>query len=260
VADLTERRPHYRFQFGHRQESASEAFEHLLDMLEPPGEGSDQTCPSADAGTATYRSSLESPITRLFLHRYRCDLHCRACRSVVSSLTDHAIIFNLFHIDAMPRRPATPEEFSKAVRIQASAMDAYACPTCGKATPAVRVYCLTMVPEIVVVGFNQYVGYGGQARARYFPPRLEFPTADDAGALAYQLVGQVEHSGGLEGGHYWARGLRAGGRVYVLNDTGVGPGAFAPTADTYLLAYHYAGRAGPAAAEKARQGLESLRL
>jgi ubiquitin C-terminal hydrolase len=253
VADLAERRPEFRFQFGTRQESASEAFELLLDMLEPPGPEGDRGL-RADMETVTFRAAVESPITRLFLHRYRCDLRCRRCRGVVSSLTDHAIIFNLFHIDSMRRPPATPEEFSKAVQVQASGMDDYACPACKTPTPALRAYCLTMVPEIVVVGFNQYVGYGGQARARYFPNHLKFPATDDD-SLVFRIVGQVEHSGGLEGGHYWARALRADGRSYILNDMSTGAAPFAPTAGTYMVLYHYAGRASELVARAAERGL-----
>jgi ubiquitin C-terminal hydrolase len=59
--------------------------------------------------------------------------------------------------------------------------------------------------------------------------------------LTYNLIGQVEHAGALSGGHYWARGLRSGGQAYLLNDTGVSPAAFAHTAQTYIVAYHYVG-------------------
>lgn len=268
VADLAVRRPHVRF--GNGQESASEALVHILDMMEPPSLAPEEEAAliaaevrgdGPDALPAIH--SAESPITRLFLHRFRCDLHCRKCKKVVSKETDYAVNFNLFHFDRLRTQPATLEEFSKAVRLQVSATEDYKCDECFKAkkseaaargedpakvvadkTTAFRVYNLTMVPEIIFCHFNLYVGYGGVRRLRYFPDRLEFP-AVDGGKLVFRLVGQIEHAGSLAGGHYWARGLRAGDRVHLLNDTGVSPTAFAPTPNTYIVAYHYTGRLPP---------------
>ena len=72
------------------------------------------------------------------------------------------------------------------------------------------------------------------------------PTAPAApsrtgGALKYRLVAQIEHSGGLEGGHYWARCLRGGGalQAFMLNDTGISPARFGPSAETYIVVYHF---------------------
>jgi len=252
--DLATRRPHVCF--GGGQESASEALIHLLDMMEPQFTTDHVTDGSAIKSTA-------SPITRLFLHRFRCDVHCRKCGNLVSNTTDYAVNFNLFHFDQLRVQPANAADFSKAVRLQASMTEDYRCPACpcttcgatpveGKCptcrapaakTTAFRIYNLTMVPEIVLCMFNLYDGFGGAHRARYFPEHLEFP-ACGGGLLVFRIVGQVEHSGALSGGHYWARGLRADGRVYLLNDTGVSPASFAPTANTYIVAYHYVGCEG----------------
>ena len=222
VSDLSVRRPHVRF--GNNQESASEALVHLLDMMEPP-------------------TQSESPITRLFLHRFRCDLYCRTCKKIVSKKTDHAVNFNLFHLDRLKVQPTTAEEFSKAIRTQISTTEDYKCENCATAATgttgaAFRVYNLTMIPEIIFCMFNLYVGYGGVRRARYFPEMLEFP-ALDGGKLLFLLVGQVEHMGSLTGGHYWARGLRRDG-VYLTNDTSVTKSSFASTPNTYIVVYHYA--------------------
>ena len=279
VSDLAARRPHVRF--GGGQESASEALLHLLDMMEPPrraatadpenernptpvtSANASDAMPAAipTAGPALAVDSTESPITNLFIHRFRCDVHCRKCKAVVSTTTDYAVNFNLFHFDQLRTQPTDVAEFSKAVRLQASTTEGYCCPACPcticGATPiegrcpvcnvaaptatALRLYSLTMIPEIVFCTFNLYVGYGGIRRARYFPERLEFP-ARDGGLLIFRLVGQVEHAGSLSGGHYWARALRANEQVCLLNDSGVSPAEFAPTSNTYIVAYHYVGR------------------
>jgi len=261
VSDLAVRRPHVCF--GGGQESASEALVHLLDMMEPPREGRRREPLGKPLGSPLPNSisateSAENPITSLFLHRFRCDVHCRDCENVVSKTTDYAVNFNLFHFDQMRAQPVTVAEFSKGVRQQASITEDFRCPacvckacgatpsegkclTCGTQMPtttAFRVYNLTMVPEIIFCMFNLYVGFGGTRRTRQFPQRLEFP-AQGGGLLSFYLVGQVEHSGSLSGGHYWARGLRAGNCVHILNDTGVSPAEFVPTPNTYIIAYHY---------------------
>lgn len=236
VSDLAIRRPHV--QFGGGQESASEALVHLLDMMELP--------------------SVPSPITNLFLHRFRCNIHCCHCKNIVSKTTDYAVNFELFHIDK-DNKPMNIDTFSKAIQTQVSITEDYKCPEClccgikpvndkclickkpSKTTSAYRTYNLTMVPEIVFCMFNLYVGFGGSRHVRYFPETLEFPSHDGS-ALIYNIVSQIEHAGSLSGGHYWARSLRANNEVFTLNDNGVSLTAFTPTANTYIVVYHYFGK------------------
>lgn len=254
VADLAVRRPRVRFGCG--QESASEALMQLLDMMEPAIPHERKDAPPAPLAS-------NSPITKLFIHRFRCDMHCRGCNKIVSKNSDHAVNFNLFHIDEMAVPPTSVESFSAAMRRQVSIVTEYRCPLCpcskcggpqgdltGKCadrncdaaiaqTTAIRVYHLTMVPEIIFCMFNMYEGFGGHRIARYFPERLEFP-ATETGNINYRMVAQVEQSGSLAGGHYWARGLRRGERVILFNDAGMAPSTFTPTANTYFVVYHYA--------------------
>ncbi len=243
--DLRARRPNVRFGAG--QESASEALVHLLDMMEPPktlgGHGASGKPPASPDGLPV--ESSESPITRLFLHRFRCDTHCRQCRGVVSRVTDYAVNFNLFHIDGLREPPVTVAKFSDAIRLQISTVEGYSCESCaagqGNAVRSTgyRVYNLTMIPEIVFCMFNIYAGYGPVRRLRYFPDRLEIPASQKGMKHVFRLVGQIEHSSGsLEGGHYWARALRAGG-VYLFNDASVSPASFVASPTTYIIAYHY---------------------
>ena len=224
IQDLAARRPSVRF--GSGQESASEALHLLLDMIEPPGTTLDS----------------ERPVTQLFSHRYLCDLRCLTCNDVVSSMSDYAVNFNLFHMDRRP--PTSPEEFSKQLRIIVEPVSGYRCPNCKIETSGARISKLMMVPEILFCMFNLYEGFGGAHRARYFPMSLQIP-ARTGGDFNYQLVGQVEHSGGLHGGHYLARGLRKNmandSAVFMLNDMGVSQSNFMSTPNTYIVAYHYTG-------------------
>ena len=231
VADLAERCP--TIAFGRGQESASEALVLLLDMMAPPQAG-----PPPPAGVpASYRS----PVTQLFIHRYLCTVHCLTCRNKVSTMSDYAVNFNLFDMDRRP--PTTAAEFSGAVQNIYQELRGYNCPQCAVPTVGVRHYSLAMVPEILFCMFNLYEGFGGAHRARFFPLALQIPAL--AGSqFDFRVVAQVEHSGGLGGGHYWARGLRAEAdalRVFRLDDTHVSPAAFAPSANTYIVVYHFAG-------------------
>lgn len=243
VGDLARRRPHVRF--GGGQESASEALVHLLDMMEPGG---------AKLGDAPLADSIQSPITSLFLHRYSQKMYCAVCSKranrpePVSDKLEYAVNFNLFHFTdqdlgreaaaaatAEARAEAMAAAFAKAIRQRREVIEGYHCLTCGGHVRALEVLNLILIPEIIFCMFNAY----GHKTARYFPLTLELP-AREGGRLRFRLVGQVEHSGSLGGGHYWARALRRDG-VYLLNDTGVSPAAFGPSAATYIIVYHYEG-------------------
>jgi hypothetical protein len=247
VDDLRERSP--TIVFGRGQESASEALVLLLDMMAPPR--------APEALPPGVPASYDSPVTQLFIHRYLCTVHCLTCQNRVSTMSDYAVNFNLFDMDRRP--PTTPAQFSEAVQNIYQELRDYRCPVCAAPTVAARHYRLAMIPEIMFCMFNLYEGFGGAHRARYFPPALRIP-AIAGGDYEFRVVAQVEHWGGLGGGHYWARGLRAAPSlatsssaaselttssqklsVYQLNDMGVQPAQFAPSANTYIVVYNYAG-------------------
>jgi hypothetical protein len=247
VADLGARAPHVVF--GGGQESASEALILLLDMMEAPeaggagpGAAGARGAPPAPGGLPA--RTLASPITRLFLHRVRSATYCPApgcARAPVSRDVDHAVNFNLFQgvIPGGAGEREAAEAFARALHSQDSRAAGYLCPRCKGRGEALRRSTLAMAPEILFCMFNLY----GDRPERAVPERFALPGAD-GGRLGYRLVGQVEHSGTCAGGHYWARALRAGG-VFVLNDTGVSPGAFlARTRDTYIAVYCFEGASG----------------
>lgn len=230
-ADLRRRRPNVMF--GDNQESASEALVHILEMMIP------EDAPQFNE------------ITNLFLHRYVCYTHCEHCKSVVSREKDLAFNFNMFQSPP----PTDANSFSLALRVHKSVTEDYKCEkcpcmhcgsgisdgkcsACGKPqrkTTAVRVYKLAMVPEIVFCMFNIY-----KTRIeRFIPTDFGIPTRDGRKQHMYRMVGQIEHSGSLHGGHYWARGLRSENRVFNLNDSGVSPSRFESTPGTYIAIYNY---------------------
>lgn len=226
VRDLSTRRP--SVVFGRGQESASEAISHILDMIEPS-------------------NISRHPITDIFQHRIRCTVTCAKCSAVVSTSTDTGITMNQFD-------DARSTDFTTAIQVQTTTVTDFrcpkcACPKCGNtddesvlcskcAAPrvlgtVVREYRLAMVPEVIICMFNIY----GVRKINKFPQEFSLPHVSGSN-MVYQIVGQVEHSGSLHGGHYWARGRREKNTVHQLNDTSTSPSAFTPTIGTYMIAYH----------------------
>lgn len=66
---------------------------------------------------------------------------------------------------------------------------------------------------------------------------MQFPKLEND-HVHYKLVATVEHTGSLQGGHYWARCFRHG-KYFMCNDTNVSQiENLEPTVNTYMLFYH----------------------
>lgn len=198
MADVTQRRDadKGRRAFGASQESASEALALLLEMLDPPAKDKNV-------------KFVVSPISHLFLHRYRCVVTCGECKRAVSDTVDVSVQLDLFYMNDAP--PTTEAAFAQGLQRTRGTLD-YKCPVCNKLVRATRDYVLTMAPEVLVCVFGIY-----SARPRrYLPDRFSLPR--QSGHVVYRYVADVEHVGALGGGHYTARGRRADGALYVFND------------------------------------------
>lgn len=234
VADLKVRRP--SFNYGPNQESASEGLVLLLDMIDDPNPDPIGVEESTDSdGKLTEKIIYaENPVARLFYHRYEGRVYCNSCKKNVSEELDVAVQFNLFHYDALKKKPRLPVEFGDMLRSQVSELENYTCEKCNKSTGALRHYLLRMVPEVLVCVFNLYES---NRSARYYPTRVPFPGLGGT-QMIYRQVAQVEHFGSLAGGHYIARGLRADDTVYEFNDTSATPSDFRQTPNVYMTFYH----------------------
>lgn len=100
---------------------------------------------------------------------------------------------------------------------------------------------LTMVPEILFVMVKKYSHVRGHSRKldNYinFPQKLEFE-AKSGGKFMYSAVAQIDHVGGLNGGHYYAICFRRGKWV-CMNDNSVYDADFNPNNNTYVVLYHF---------------------
>lgn len=253
--------------FGAGQNSASEALVFLLEMVEPPSavaarpSGCEGAVCEVDAAATTGQSS--NPIAEVFRLRVRDQVVCKRCAAsarrppdatpamkpgVVSMKLDTQYQYPFFHYDEYSTAAdpiVTPEQFVAALKVHVSPVDDYKCELCaaaGEPVPApgtiYRAYELRLVSPVLVVLFNQYAGH----RRRYFP--LQFRLKGNGEWLVYRLAAQVEHSGGLHSGHYWATALRrstAGGdpAPATCNDMSCTPGRLGPTPNTYCLFYVY---------------------
>lgn len=216
IADLEEKIG--KTNFGKMQESASEGFVWLLDMMENP-------------------ESKVHPITKLFRHRYEIEYYCQNCKDIVSVQEDSGISINLFFYDEWHKPISDAATFADAIRVHLSYTDkGYKCPKCKRVVNGIRRYTLTRTPEIMVCLFNQYV----DKKLRYFPTAFKIPDQNNS-AHVYQLVAQVEHSGNLGGGHYVCKATRKAGTTtapFLFNDTGVTEiPKLEPTAGTYMIFY-----------------------
>lgn len=200
--------------FGSLQESVTEAFVFLIEILQQASDS----------------------LPNLFVHESQCELHCLICLNMVSRTMDRTLVFNLFHLDES--MPNSDEEFLNTICRHLSRTEGYRCPNCGVQSNALRVYTLSSLSEILVCAFNGYNTSSMKTRVRYFPQELLFPTTEEK-VLVYRLVGQIEHAGSLGGGHYWSRSLRQNGEVYLFDDMYVERSQFEHTENTYVIVYHY---------------------
>lgn len=280
VQDLRERRP--KFRFGGGMESALESLVFILDMIELPSEvaeapkDADKVVCSADP-KATKEQDLH-PLLRLLHIRVRDRVCCMACneadpksKGLVSERLDAMYQYQFFHYDDYTIRDQ--KEFVDHMLKDFNRLPDFACDKClaagrlprceecrGRSAAADcsrcretaraaggskchRMYEMRRIPNVLVVSFNQYVRH----RERFFPQKFEVEGAHGK-KLIYQLVAVANHSGGLNGGHYWARTLRQEhGTPTPLpstqNDSSVGwlpkDKGLPPSRDVYTVFYHY---------------------
>lgn len=184
--------------FGNGQESASEALTLIINSIN------------------------DNALNNMFIHRFKYTIKCLSCFHTTEQIKDHSILFELFHVSEM-------NSFNMSNQI--TILSDYKCEQCSN-IGAVKISRLTMLPEIIVCLFNVY----HNKTVHPFPDTLEFPGINKP--LKYIVIGQVEHSGSLNGGHYWARALRRDG-TYLFNDNTYSKSIIEPTANTYIVVYHF---------------------
>ena len=183
-------------------------------------------------------------IQNIFLHRYKNMIHCFDCNKWVSSVESMYSLFEVQpdlkteQLDRFKKYEIEQtQDMNKFLTKQTGYVDKfYICPKCKKDGEKYNINCLVMVPEVLVVLSKKYVVGRKLDVHTNFPKKLEFKGKGES-KLTYEAVSQIEHSGGLNGGHYWAVSRRNDG-WYTLNDNSVSKSEFSPTKNTYIVFYH----------------------
>ncbi len=184
-------------------------------------------------------------IQDLFIHRYKNSIYCVKCKQFVSNVES---IYSIFEVQPNLKTEQL-EKFKNEKYDCSKNMNSflteqygyvdkgYICPKCKCTNEKFKIDKLVMVPEILVVLAKKYRSGQKLNIVTEFPEKLTFNGND--GGLNYTAVSQIEHSGGLNGGHYWSISKR-NGKWYQLNDSSVTEvSGFKPTANTYMVFYHY---------------------
>lgn len=171
--------------------------------------------------------SLSEDIQDVFKIRYVDRLVCTYDK-LVSEKRDNMffIVFNQEH------KPINEDNsFSSIIKAHITIIDDYKCDKCNRVINK-RYYQLCKLSSIIVIIFPQYY----QKKLFKFDNELEFKSTDNT-KYKYSLVSQIEHFGGMNGGHYICRSIRSDNNVYMFNDTSVSLSSFEPTENTYVLMY-----------------------
>lgn len=186
-----------------------------------------------------------SDIQNLFIHRYNSLVRCFKCDEWVS---DKECVYNLFEVQPDLHTPQVDQfkcydldlytkgqSMNEFLQKQPGYVEDFICPKCKNTDIKYNVNYLVMAPEILVVLSKKYTAGRKLDVFTDFPNHMEF--AGSSGVLKYEAVSQIEHVGGLNGGHYWAISKRKDG-WFQLNDMCVSASQFCPTNNTYMVFYH----------------------
>jgi ubiquitin C-terminal hydrolase len=200
--------------FGNGQEDSSEGFTWFIEALD------------------------HSAIDRLFRHRYSVKITCTKCNKVCSSKMDEPYIVEIYKTDVPTIESSEIKErwlkdpLNKWMCENKPPIDnGLSCKYCKTKSEKIQINSIRMVPEIIVLQFKKYDKKWNMS----FPNELYFNGGSEP--HKYKIISQVEHSGGINGGHYWSRSLRDK-KVFMLNDSGVSPSKFSPAVETYMVFYH----------------------
>jgi hypothetical protein len=232
INDLRVRRPYIKF--GPGQQSASECFILLLDMMEPELTSNELQVQRDNNNIPT--NGL-NPVTDVFIHIKKIKICCQTCNYEINTHA-HETQFNLIDFDQNSRA----DEFIPKIHMNQEFLEGYICDECKIMSNCdnkiVKTVILDVVPEIFVCLFDIYEQ--SHRFIRQMPEYFEFQTPSNE-VLKYRRVAQVEHSGSRSGGHYWANCLRKKNNSsdsFTLNDSNVSPCAnLNLTRNTYLAFY-----------------------
>lgn len=181
-------------------------------------------------------------IQRLFTHRRNNKIYCPECQKIFSDVNETN---NLFEVECdlkMSDGNITEQKsLNDYLMYQMSSVDVdCVCSLCKTKGVKTKSSKLTMVPEILFVMSKKYLYANSKGQKldvqTEFPKKLVF-AGKHRQDIIYEAVAQIEHTGELYSGHYWAICKRKNGWHYI-NDSSVLPREFSPSKNTYIVLYH----------------------
>jgi ubiquitin C-terminal hydrolase len=187
-------------------------------------------------------------IQNLFLHRRRNKLYCANCNNWCSEVNEMNNFFEVepeFKLQQLDKfknmNNDNKKDLNSFLLIQNTYVDKdHICSLCNYVGEKFKMSQLVMIPEILFVMSKKYKydQSGGSKLNVYtdFPEELVFKSNNNQ-QLIYKAISQIEHSGGLNGGHYWAI-CKRNDKWYCINDLSVTESEYKPTNNTYVVIYH----------------------
>jgi len=185
--------------------------------------GNSQEC--AYEGFTQFLDAVGEPAESFHMEHEACII-CPECNSTsVRRDKSYALLVNdLFE---------TAEEVSASVHKFSNKLLDYKCENCGKVSNTVRTYTLKQLRNCIVLFYNQFYA----KTMKWFPPVLSFPGLPRDTRMNYKLMAQIEHVGGMNGGHYYAYVNRSDD-WYCVNDSSVSKINPGPTLNTFMVFYN----------------------
>lgn len=133
---------------------------------------------------------------------------------------------------------------------QRSIHEGVKCIHCNSTQDKIACSALAVIPEILVIVIKKYkfdkmARHGSKLNYNTPLPKLMEFDAPNGKKHIYYPISQILHSGGIQGGHYWAHTIRRKGNDYCwfdLNDTTISSISdtqnFVSSAATYTIFYH----------------------
>lgn len=192
-----------------------------------------QQC-SVEAYTFLLQSLNFASLQNLFIHRRRNKLYCPNCETYFSDLNE---INNIFEIKSNTfNNSFTQTNLNDFLLKQTDNIDENCiCSNCKVKGSKSKHSNLVMIPEILFVMRDKY-HTDSYDKSINFPEELVF-TGKSKDNMIYKAVAQIEHSGNVNGGHYWAICKRKN-KWYNINDAYVTSAEFKPSVNTYIVLYH----------------------
>jgi ubiquitin C-terminal hydrolase len=175
-------------------------------------------------------------IDDLFTYRRKNVFYCPECKTNFSEINETN---NVFIVEADNEQIQNNKLDDYLFKQKNNIDENCLCSNCNIRGAKTKISKLTMIPEVLFIMAKKYKyenGHGSKLNIKVdFPEEMIFNGVNTK--LVYRAVAQIEHIGGLNGGHYYAICYRKG-VWYCINDNSVAVSEFNPNENTYIVVYH----------------------